>query len=580
MSQFGDAIDFILHSSPARSGGTDVGGSQLWPLIGHHLLLTGVSVGTAVAIAVPLALWLGHIGKGEFLATSVANVGRAVPSLALIAFFVAYLGVGFTNVTLALVLLAIPPILTNTYVGVRQVDRDSVDAARGMGMTGTQIVRTVELPLALPLIFGGIRISVVNVIATATIAPLAGYVTLGDPIIAGGVYGDAGRLGASILVALIAIAAEALFAFLQRLSVPQGIRLTQQPLRRQKNAMRRITLAVLAALALVVVVAGCGSDDDSSTSSGAAAPTSTPAASTPATTTPADTTASSGSTITNNPDNGSTTITVGSKNFTEQKVLGEVYAQALEAAGYKTKTELNLGDEKTALAALKDGTIDGYPEYTGTALLSFFDVPTDKLPSDPTKAYDEVKADFAKGTPPIEALPPTPFTSSNEVGLTQKEDEKLGGITKISELAGKAKDLTLYGTPECRQRLDCLLGLQKVYGLKFKKFVPVDPALRHEVLEKGQADLSIVFTTDPQNKRDNVVLLKDDKGMFPPYNSTFLVTKAFADKAGPDLSKTIALVNQGLTADAIQELNARVDLDKQTPQAVAKEYLQESGYVK
>ena len=128
----------------------------------------------ACAISIPLGLWLGHIGKGGFLAINASNVGRAVPSLALIAFFVAYLGVGFTNLTLALVLLAIPPILTNTYIGVRQVDRDTVDAARGMGMTGSQIVRRVELPLALPLIFGGIRISAVNVVATATIAPLAG----------------------------------------------------------------------------------------------------------------------------------------------------------------------------------------------------------------------------------------------------------------------------------------------------------------------------------------------------------------------------------------------------------------------
>jgi osmoprotectant transport system permease protein len=185
-------------------------------------------VAIAVAIAVPLALWLGHIGKGEFLATSIANVGRAVPSLALIAFFVAYLGVGFTNVTLALVLLAIPPILTNTYVGVRQVDRETVDAARGVGMTGSQIVTRVELPLALPLVMGGVRTSVVNVIATATIAPLAGVLTLGDPIIAGGVYGEEGRLGAAILVALIAVAAEALFALLQRLTVPRGIRNSHQ----------------------------------------------------------------------------------------------------------------------------------------------------------------------------------------------------------------------------------------------------------------------------------------------------------------------------------------------------------------
>ncbi len=228
MSQFDGAIDFILHSRESRAGGTNVGGSQLLPLLGKHLEITAVSVSIAVAIAVPLALWLGHIGKGEFLATSIANVGRAVPSLALIAFFVAYLGVGFTNVTLALVLLAIPPILTNTYVGVRQVDREAVDAARGMGMTGTQIVGRVELPLAMPLVMGGVRTSVVNVIATATIAPLAGVVTLGDPIIAGGVYGEEGRLGAAILVALLAVAAEALFALLQRAAVPRGIRISHQ----------------------------------------------------------------------------------------------------------------------------------------------------------------------------------------------------------------------------------------------------------------------------------------------------------------------------------------------------------------
>src|SRR4029077_14468344 len=142
--------------------------------------------------------------------------GRAVPTLALIAFFIAYLGVGFKNVALAFTLLAIPPILTNAYVGMTQVDPDTVDAARGVGMTGSQIVRKVELPLALPIIFGGIRISAVNVIATATIAPLAGVVTLGNPIINAQVYGNAGRLGAAIVVALLAVGADAAFGLLQR----------------------------------------------------------------------------------------------------------------------------------------------------------------------------------------------------------------------------------------------------------------------------------------------------------------------------------------------------------------------------
>jgi ABC-type proline/glycine betaine transport system ATPase subunit len=127
------------------------------------------------------------------------------------------------------------------------------------------------------------------------------------------------------------------------------------------------------------------------------------------------------------------------------------------------------------------------------------------------------------------------------------------------------------------QRLDCLLGLQEVYGLEFKKFVPVDLALRHEVLSKGQADVSIVFTMDPQIERENFVVLDDDKGMFPPYNSTLVVRDNVIEEAGPDLEETVLMVNEGLTDEVMRELNARVDLDKETPEAVAGQYLEESG---
>jgi osmoprotectant transport system substrate-binding protein len=269
-------------------------------------------------------------------------------------------------------------------------------------------------------------------------------------------------------------------------------------------------------------------------------------------------------------------ITVGSKNFTEQKVLGEIYAQALAAGGYDVSKELNLGDEKTALKAVESGEIDAYPEYTGTALLSFFGVEADKLPKDEQKAYDQAKAGFAKKD--LTALPPTPFTSSNEVAVTQETADELG-LKTISDLKGKSQDLTMYGSPECRQRLDCLLGLQQVYGLKFAKFVPVDLALRHEVLSKGQADVSIVFTTDAQNEREGFVLLEDDKGMFPPYNSTLVVRDDVVKKAGPEMPEIVGQVNKDLTDKVMQELNARVDLDKKTPEDVASEYLSETGLV-
>jgi osmoprotectant transport system permease protein len=226
LGDFGGAIDFIFHSRQSGAG-AEIGGSHNLPLLWTHLELTAVSMGLAILVALPLGLYLGHANRFAFLAISVSNVGRAVPSIALIALFYAFLPrvPEFTTVTLALTMLAIPPILTNAYVGVRQVDRDAVDAARGMGLSGAGILRSVELPLALPLIFGGIKTSTVNVIATATIAPLAGVVTLGDPLTAFAVYRYEGQIGASIIVAVLAIAAEVGLSAVQRAVTPAGIKL-------------------------------------------------------------------------------------------------------------------------------------------------------------------------------------------------------------------------------------------------------------------------------------------------------------------------------------------------------------------
>ena len=322
-------------------------------------------------------------------------------------------------------------------------------------------------------------------------------------------------------------------------------------------------LMLLMLLVASLAIAACGDDDDDDGGGGGGGDT-------------AAQEESGGSGIQSDEANSGTTITVGSKNFTEQKVLGEIYAQAFEAAGYTVEKQLNLGDEKTALAALEGGDIDAYPEYTGTALLSFFGVQADKLPKDPTAAYEQAREGFAEKN--LTAFEPTPFTSSNEVAVTQETAEE-NDLTTISDLKPVAGEFTMYGSPECRQRLDCLLGLQEVYGLEFQKFVPVDIALRHEVLTKGQADVSIVFTTDPQIERENFVLLEDDMDMFPPYNSTLVMRNEIAEQGGAALEEVVTMVNEGLTDEAMQELNARVDLDKQTPEEVAGAYLSETGLV-
>jgi osmoprotectant transport system substrate-binding protein len=320
----------------------------------------------------------------------------------------------------------------------------------------------------------------------------------------------------------------------------------------------RLLFALLLLALTAFVVTGCGEDEEE-----------------PAATPTAESGAESGK-IQRDEANAEVQLTIGSKNFTEQKVLGEIYAQGLEAAGFAVSKDLNLGDEKTALAALKSDEISAYPEYTGTALLSFFGKTADELPKDPQAAYEEARAGFeADG---LVAFPPTPFTSSNEVAVTQTTAEELG-LQTISDLEGKAQDLVLYGSPECRQRLDCLLGLQQVYGLEFKQFVPVAIDQRHEVLNNGRADISIVFTTDPQIQRENEVLLEDDQGMFPPYNSTLVMKQETADAGGESLQSTIELIQEQLTDENMQELNARVDLDKKDPAQVAEEYLTETGLI-
>ena len=316
--------------------------------------------------------------------------------------------------------------------------------------------------------------------------------------------------------------------------------------------------AALAVLCCAVLLAACGDDDKSSDSS-------------------SNSTSASGEAIKRNADNSKTTITVGSKNFTEEFILGEIYAQALQAAGYTIKKDLNLGSEQIALKALKNGNIDGYPEYTSTALTSFFDVQPQDIPSDAEQAVSDTQSKFAQEG--LVAFSPTPFTSANAVGTLKKTADKLG-VKTVSDLEGKSQDLTLYGSPECRQRPDCLVGLQQDYGLKFKKFTPVDIGLRYDVLDKGQADLSILFTTDAQlSTRDDIVLLEDDKHTFPPGNVTFVASKKTADAAGPDMKSTIETVQKGLTERVMQELNARVDVDRDTPKAVARDYLREAGYI-
>ena len=314
-----------------------------------------------------------------------------------------------------------------------------------------------------------------------------------------------------------------------------------------------------APLLLALILAGCGGSGDT-------------AESTPA---PRED-AAAAKQIRLNAANASTRLTIASKNFTEEFILGEIYAQALAAGGYKVRKRLDLGSEKVAFRAVKSGRVDAYPEYTGTALTTFFGFEADEIPKDEQQAYDQAKASFAKEG--LTALPPTPFTDSNAVGMTQARAQELG-IETISDLKDKASRLTLSGSTECQTRTDCKLGLERVYGLKFERYLPTPLEDRHSVLTKGRADVSIVFSTDGQIAAEDLLVLEDDRRLFPPYNVSLIVNDEAAKAAGADLPRIVEQVQQDLSTKVMQELNSRVDLDKEKPAAVARAYLEQFGYV-
>ncbi len=213
MKTFENAIQFLFDNT-----------GLIWDKLLEHVWLSLASLGVACVIAIPLGVWLGHVHRGSFVAINVSNVGRALPSLAVISIGLGLLGVGFTNVMVALVILAAPVMLTNAYVAVDRVDQDAVTAAVAMGMQPLQVLLRVELPLALPLMFAGIRTAAVYVVATAPLAALAGGGGLGDIIVNQPTYGPEGVVAGSLVIAALAFATEGVFALLQYAVTPRPLR--------------------------------------------------------------------------------------------------------------------------------------------------------------------------------------------------------------------------------------------------------------------------------------------------------------------------------------------------------------------
>ncbi len=270
-----------------------------------------------------------------------------------------------------------------------------------------------------------------------------------------------------------------------------------------------------------------------------------------------------------------TTIRVGSKDFTEEFILGEMYAQALENAGYKVDRKLDLGGTPVAQQALLNNQIDLYPEYTGTALLTVLKLPSN---SNRDEVYNTVAEQYKKQFNLV-WLQPSPMSDTQALAMTQEGSKKYG-ITTISEMAAKAGQLVMVGPPEFEARQDGLPGLKKVYGdFTLKQYKAVDPGLRYQALTSGQADVAVAFSTDGEIAADNLVLLKDDKNMFPPYQVAPVVRQDVLT-ANPGIADVLNKVTEKITDAEMQKLNYEVTGQKMEPAAVAKQWLKQQELIK
>lgn len=273
-----------------------------------------------------------------------------------------------------------------------------------------------------------------------------------------------------------------------------------------------------------------------------------------------------------NSGNSQTPVRVGSKDFTEQFIIGEMYALALEKAGLQVERKLNLGGTPVAQAALENNEIDVYPEYTGTGLLTVLKLPAN---SDQKAVFDTVSQNY-KQKYNLVWLDPAPMNNTQALAMTAEGSQKFG-VKTISEMAAKASELTMIGPPEFEVREDGLPGIKQKYGdFQLKEYKAVDPGLRYKGLVDGEADVTVAFGTDGEISAFKLVVLEDDKQLFPPYQVAPVVRQAALD-SHPEMQKALNQLAPLLTNETMQRLNYEVSGKQREPAEVAKEFLQQEG---
>ena len=503
--------------------------AELVTRLGEHLVLVGLSTAVAAAMGIPLGVLAAKRPAVGRLVVSLANLAQTIPSLALFGFLIPLPfigGIGTRTALVALTLYAVLPIVRTTMTGLQGVDRSVLECAAAMGMTPRQILRSVELPLALPTILTGIRVATVVGVGTATIASAIGAGGLGDYIFRGlamvdGVVILAGALPAAVL----ALTADGMLAIAAR------------AFDRRRGSVR-LRRAVVATVVLGTLVT-------------AWAYRSTPSAA----------------------------IVVGSKNFTEQVILGELLALTIEqSTGLSVERRLNLGGTLVCDEALRRGDIDVYVEYTGTALTALFN-------ESPSMPLSDFKVEFATKSAQVlervrtlyqargvKALQSLGFNNTFAI-LVRSAAAKEHDLRRISDLSKVASSWRAGFGYEFLERPDGFVGLSEAYGLKFQAAPRVmDLNLIYRAVAAGEIDVTAGDMTSGLIQSLGLTVLADDREYFPPYDAVPLVHTATLQRH-PEVEQALERLTGRISAIDMQRMNHEVDGLRRNPREVAQAFL-------
>jgi osmoprotectant transport system permease protein len=492
-------------------------GPELWAMVARHALLVVVSTLAAVVVGVPLGIAAAHRPRIGRPVIGIANIAQTVPSLALLGFllplpFVG--GVGPRVAIVALILYALLPIVRGTVNGLRGIDASVIEAATAMGMTPRQLLRLVELPLALPSIVSGIRVATVVGVGTATVAAAIGAGGLGEYIFRGlSMVDSTVILAGAIPAALLAVLADGILTWVER--------------QLQPTRGRRRSLAALGAAAVILAAAIAGAAW---------------------------------------PDARAGTIVVGSKNFTEQIILGELIAQTLERAGVPVTRKLNLGGTFICDQAVRSGDIDVYVEYTGTAWTAIFKQPASR---DRAVVTNGTRDRYASAG--VTMLPPLGFNNTFAI-LVRRADAEAKGLRTIGDLARTPDWRGGFGY-EFIERADGYRGLTSAYGLRLAGEPRVmDLALMYRALAGGDVDVIAGDATSALIQSLDLHVLADDRGYFPPYDAVPVVRSAVVLRDTRVRTAIESLAGRISEAD-MRAMNHAADVEKRDAGDIVREFL-------